>query len=103
MRLRKAIFPVVCLSLMGYFAYHLIVGERGLGARDRIEKRITMLEGELNGLKAVRGQLERDVALLRAEKLDPDMLDERARAILNFAHPNDLVIMDPKSPAPLGR
>lgn len=103
MRLRKAIFPVACLALIGYFAYHLIVGERGLGARERIETRITMLQGELNGLKAVRAQLERDVALLRAEKLDPDMLDERARAILNFAHPNDLVIMDRKTPGTLSR
>lgn len=103
MRLRKIIFPVVCLALMGYFGYHLVAGERGLGARERIGTRVTMLEGELNGLKAVRAQLERDVALLRAEHLDPDMLDERARSILNFAHPKDLVIMDRRTPGSLAR
>ncbi|MEC9368430.1 MAG: septum formation initiator family protein [Pseudomonadota bacterium] len=103
MRLRKLIFPVICIALMGYFGYHMFVGNHGLGARDRISKQITMLDGELKGLKAVRSQLERDVALLRAERLDPDMLDERARAILNFAHPNDLVIIDKRAAEALPR
>lgn len=96
MSLRAATIPLVCVSLIGYFAYHLFVGDHGLGARARLEMRISTLEGELSGLQAVRAKLDRDVALLRAEHLDPDMLDERARAILNFAHPNDIVIIEPK-------
>ena len=52
------------------------------------------------GPAEVRGRLERDVALLRPESLDPDMLDERARAILNLAHPDDLVMMKRRQPAP---
>lgn len=94
MNLRSAAVPLLCLSLIGYFAYHLVEGGRGLGARARLDTRIATLRGELTGLKAVRGKLERDVSLLRAEHLDPDMLDERARAILNFAHPDDLVIIE---------
>ena len=96
MGLRKATIPLVCFSLIGYFAYHLFVGDHGLGARARLELRISTLEGELKGLQAVRAKLDRDVALLRAERLDPDMLDERARAILNFAHPHDIIIVEPK-------
>ncbi len=96
MSLRAATIPFVCVSLIGYFAYHLFVGDHGLRARTRLETRISTLQGELSGLQAVRAKLDRDVALLRAEYLDPDMLDERARAILNFAHPNDIVIIEPK-------
>ena len=95
MRLRAAAVPLACLSLIGYFGYHLFVGERGLESRAKIESRITTLEGELKGLQAVRAKLERDVALLRAEHLDPDMLGERARAVLNFAHPDDILIIEP--------
>lgn len=93
----RVVIPLICLALISYFGYHLVVGNHGLNSRARFEKQIHMLEGELAGLKAVRGRLERDVSLLRAERLDPDMLDERARAILNFAHPNDIVIVKPKS------
>jgi hypothetical protein len=31
--------------------------------------------------------------LLKPRGLDPDMLDERARALLDYAHPNDLTLM----------
>jgi cell division protein FtsB len=96
MRLRAVAVPLACLGLIAYFAYNLYVGERGLDARGHLESRIATLQGELDGLKAVREQLERNVSLLRAEHLDPDMLDERARGILNFAHPNDIVIVEPK-------
>jgi len=96
MRLRAAAVPLACMGLIAYFAYHLYVGERGLDARGHLESRIATLHGELEGLKAVRAQLERNVSLLRAEHLDPDMLDERARAILNLAHPDDIVIVEPK-------
>lgn len=96
MRFRATAVPLVCLSLIAYFAYHLFVGERGLEARAKLEMRISTLGGELKGLKAVRAKLDRDVSLLRAEHLDPDMLDERARAILNFAHPDDIILVEPK-------
>ena len=37
-----------------------------------------------------------------ALEIDPDMLDERARAILNLAHPSDLVMMNRRPPDPTG-
>lgn len=96
MSVRAATVALICLGLGAYFGYHLFLGNHGLQARATLQARIKTLEGELGGLKAVRAKLERNVSLLRAEHLDPDMLDERARAILNFAHPRDLVIVDPK-------
>jgi cell division protein FtsB len=43
--------------------------------------------------RAERVELERKVSLLRPDNLDPDMLDERARAMLNYLHPRDLTLM----------
>lgn len=68
-------------------------------ARADLQKRKQVLAGEVAGLKEVRQRLERDVALLRPESLDPDMLDERARAILNLAHPDDLIMLKRRPPA----
>ena len=97
MSVRIVSVALCCLALIGYFAYHLIVDNHGLRARAKLEDHVAAREGELAGLKAVRQRIERDVALLRAEALDPDMLDERARAVLNFAHPHEIVILKPKS------
>lgn len=96
---RKACLPLACFALIGYFGYHLLVGDNGLESQARLQGQVNALKGELKGLQAVRQRLDRDVALMRADKLDPDMLDERARAILNFSHPNEIVIMDKRPPA----
>ncbi len=99
MRFRSLLFPLLACGVGGYFAYHLQTGDHGLQGRADLEKRKAVLAGELAGLKEVRKRLERDVALLRPESLDPDMLDERARAILNLAHPDDLVMLKRRAPA----
>jgi cell division protein FtsB len=100
MRFGAFLFPLLACGVGGYFAYNLESGDHGLKARADLERRKEVLAGELAGLKEVRARLERDVSLLRPESLDPDMLDERARAILNLAHPDDLVIMKRREPPP---
>ena len=94
MTIRSACITLTCFGFLGYFAYHLFVGNHGLDARARLESDVKLLNTELKSLEVVRGRLDRDVALMRSGELDPDMLDERARAILNFSHPNDIVIMN---------
>jgi cell division protein FtsB len=102
MRFTAFIFPLLALGAGGYFGYHLHIGDHGLKAHADLERRKEVLEGELAGLMEVKLRLERDVALLRSESLDPDMLDERARAILNLAHPDDLIMMKRRPPDATG-
>ena len=100
MRFTAFVFPLLALSAGGYFGYHLQNGDHGLTAQADLESRRDVLEGELAGLREIRQRIERDVALLRPESLDPDMLDERARAILNLAHQDDLVMLKRRQPPP---
>jgi cell division protein FtsB len=93
MRFTAFVFPLLACGAAGYFGYNLQIGDHGLKARADLERRKEVLEGELAGLTEVKNRLERDVALLRPESLDPDMLDERARAILNLVHPDDLIML----------
>jgi cell division protein FtsB len=51
------------------------------------------MQGELAEVKAERASWERRVALLRSDRLDPDMLDERARSLLGLADPRDLTLL----------
>ena len=40
------------------------------------------------------------MALLRSDRIDPDMLDERARALLGYVDPRDLTFLfNPPKPA----
>jgi cell division protein FtsB len=51
------------------------------------------MQSELGPLKANRAVWERRVALLRSDRLDPDMLDERARSLLGLVDPRDLTLL----------
>ena len=77
--------------LIGYFGVNAYTGNHGLRAKQGLDHQIAQLTGELAALEAERLIWERRVSLLRSESLDPDMLDERARALLDCADPNDLV------------
>ncbi len=90
--LRRAALPAIVLGLGYYLAYNLIEGDRGLIAWLGINQELDADNKELERLKAERMALEKKVSLLRPDHLDPDMLDERSRAVLGLAEEDELVI-----------
>ena len=87
--------PVVGIALTGYFAYHLVEGERGFKAWLRLNREIRTATANLDAVRAQRATLDLRVSNLRPEHIDPDLLDERIRATLNLVSPDDIVIMQP--------
>jgi cell division protein FtsB len=85
--------PVLGVSLMCYFGFHLVQGERGLLAWLRLTQEIKVAQTKLSQLDGERTRLDRRASLLRPEHLDRDMLDEQARATLNLVAPNEIVIL----------
>jgi cell division protein FtsB len=79
--------------LIGYFGVNAYTGAHGLKAKQDLSQQMDELSKELARLKLERASWEHRVSLLRADRLDPDMLDERARAMLDYVHANDLVLM----------
>jgi len=84
---------VIAALLIGYFGVNAFSGNHGLKAKEDIDQQITAMSGDLGRLKLERAQWERRVALLRSDRLDPDMLDERARALLDYVEPREMTLM----------
>ena len=78
-------------AIVGYFGVNAYTGKYGLNARQELDQEIVALTSELERLKQERSEGERRVSLLRSDRVDPDMLDERARYQLDYANPRDLV------------
>ncbi len=97
LRLRHALVPLVCAIVISYFAYHAVYGRHGFIAWLSLQNHVDTLDQQLAEVRSAREQLDRQVALLRTGSLDPDLLDERARATLGFANPNDIVIFRDRS------
>jgi cell division protein FtsB len=87
-----ALYALAAL-LIGYFGVNAYNGDRGLKAKEDIERQMATLNAELDRLKAEQAQWERRIALLKSDDLDPDMLDERARTLLDYTDPHDLTLM----------
>jgi cell division protein FtsB len=81
---------------VGYFGVNAFTGNHGLRAQAGLEKQFVTMQAELTDLKAERAHWERRVSLLRPDRIDPDMLDERARALLGLADPRDLTLLIPE-------
>ena len=95
LRPRQILAPVIFATLFGYFGYHLVNGDRGLLAMARLEREVQIANQILAEAETTKKIWERRVSALRNQSLDPDMLDERARALLNFARKDDVIIFTP--------
>jgi len=91
---------VMAALLIGYFGVNAFSGNRGLKAKQDIDQQMAALTTELGRLKLERAQWQRRVALLKGDNLDADMLDERARALLDYTDPHELILMLEPVPRP---
>src|SRR5260370_1069995 len=78
-RAKVLVAPVLGLALTGYFAYHLVEGDRGLRAWMRVTQELRSAKTALADVSAERMRLERRAANMRSEHLDPDLLDSQVR------------------------
>jgi cell division protein FtsB len=94
-RPRQILAPIIFATMFGYFGYHLVNGDRGLLAMAYLQREILVADQNLAEAETTRKIWERRVAELRNQSLDPDMLDERARILLNFARKDDIIVFTP--------
>lgn len=101
-RARHVVGPLLGVSAVIYFAYHAVNGDRGLVAWLELKDRVQAAEESAEAIARQRRMVENRVRLLHPGSLDPDMIEERARIMLNFAYANDVVIPDSRTDPPLG-
>ena len=90
--------PVIGMSVVTYFAYHAVQGDRGLIALGHLRQEVDTLQAEVLDIRAQRVDLEQKVAALRPESLDPDLLEERARKILGYGYDQDALVIYGQDP-----
>src|SRR5436190_19600384 len=94
-RAKVLVAPVLGLALIGYFAYHLVEGDRGLRAWLRVTQDLRVSKENLAVIQAERIALERRVSHLRPDHVDPDLLDAQVRRTLDVVAPDEIVILSP--------
>ena len=93
-RLKKSGLLIVFVLLFFYFSFYTINGERGLRRYLHLQQELSYAEKIADKYSREKAELEEKVRLLSSTSLDLDMLDERARAVLNYAGNNEFILLD---------
>ena len=89
----RAFATLLTAGACAYFGYHAKTGPNGWDAREmRIAERAE-LRTELASLTRTRERMGRRAALLDGTQIERDVLDERARELLGYARPDEIVLI----------
>ena len=99
---RPLALTVTLLGFQGYLGYSAISGQFGIENREDILADIEILQDRSAALQAEIDAYRPRVSLMNPRHLDPDIITERARAMLNMAHADDILVMvNPETGQPI--
>jgi cell division protein FtsB len=92
---------LLLVGFLTYLGYHAIAGQFGIEGQKQMKIDIADLKVSSGALQAEIDAYRHKVDLFNPAKLDPDILTERARALLSMAQIGDMVVMvDPVTGQP---
>jgi cell division protein FtsB len=90
------------LAFQGYLGWSALVGNFGIEGRKAMQADIDKLKVTSGGLSAEIDSYRHKISLFDSKSLDPDILTEKARAMLSMAQVGDMVVMiDPGTGKPI--
>ncbi|MBN9314521.1 MAG: septum formation initiator family protein [Devosia sp.] len=90
------------VAFQGYLGYSVVTGQFGIESQDALEVEIDQLNAKSGALQAEIDSYRHRIDLFQTTRLDPDLVSERARALLSMAQADDIVVMvDPSNGKPL--
>ncbi len=104
---RPAFWRHVALALghvafQGYLGYSVVTGQFGIESQDVLEAEIDELGAKSGALQAEIDSFRHRIDLFQTTRMDPDLVSERARALLSMAQADDIVVMvNPMNGKPL--
>ena len=77
-----------------YFCFNIFCGDRNIYRYFELKHEIAQAMALSKQYETVKADLQRDVNYLSNVSLDVDLLEERARTILNMAADDEFIILD---------
>lgn len=93
-RLKNSGFWILGAFMTIYFAFHAINGERGFLKYMYLHHEIEEAKKVAEKYNLEKTRLEEKIQHLSNRSLDLDLLEERARIILNLAADDEFIILD---------
>ncbi len=84
---------LILIAFQGYLGYSFFTGQFGIDSQDVLEREIEELGATSAALGAEIESYRHRISLFKSSSLDPDLVSERARALLSMSEPDDYVVM----------
>ena len=94
---KSSAFIVLLMALCSYFSSFAVKGDRGFLKYMYLQNKVAEAEKINQDYDAQREEWEQKVKLLSSGSLDLDLLDERARTVLNVIGDDEFIILDDES------
>jgi len=91
---KSSAFIVLLMALCSYFSYFAIKGDRGFFKYMYLQNKVAEAEKINQNYDRQYQEWKQRVQLLSANSLDLDLLDERARTVLNVIGSDEFIILD---------
>lgn len=90
---RHLLVTGILLAFQVYLGYSVMSGQFGIDSREVLESQIDDLGATSSALQAEIDSFRHRIDLFQTTKMDPDLVSERARALLSMSNPSDIVVM----------
>ena len=90
--LTNYLLPVLLTFFLVYISYYTFIGDTGLTKNTVLKEELNKATAELAMVKEQKIELEKHISLLE-KNIDADMLQEKAKKILYYAHPEEIIII----------
>lgn len=95
-KLKQLAITLLLLGFQGYLGYSAISGQYGIEGRKEMQIEIVALNADHARLDVEIQSLKQRIDLFNPERLDPDILSERALGLLSMAHAEDRILLLPE-------
>lgn len=90
---RHLALTAVLIAFQAYLGYNVVSGQFGVESQKVMLGQIEELKARSGALAAEIDATNHRVQLFNSSKLDPDILTERARALLSMSQADDIIVM----------
>ena len=90
---RQLLLAAGLIAVQGYLGYNVLSGQFGIESQRRMQIEIGELSAKSAALAAEISDYRHRAALFTPQRLDPDIVSERARALLSMAQPDEVIVM----------
>ena len=84
-------------TLVAFFGFHSLAGERGLLVLDNLDRKIASAQEHLYLLEKKNAEIEARIVLIGSDLIDKDLLEEMVRRELGLFAENDILVLTNKN------